>query len=53
MMLSYYGLNLWVALLQLPAFNELYRWKRPLNEVDTFKDAINMPQKWQLLIFLG
>ncbi|HHX61824.1 MAG TPA: DDE-type integrase/transposase/recombinase, partial [Epulopiscium sp.] len=50
---AYYGLNLWVAYYNFLRPHELYRWKRPLNEVQMLKDAGNMPAKWQLLIHLG
>lgn len=50
---SYYGVNLWVAYYNFLRPHELYKWKRPLNEVDMLKDANNMPGKWQLLIYLG
>lgn len=41
------------CLLQLFALKELYKWKRPLNEVDMLKNADNKPGRWQILIFLG
>lgn len=50
---SYYGVNLWVAYYNFLRPHELYKWKRPLNEVDMLKDASNMPGKWQLLIYFG
>ena len=50
---AYYGVNLWVAYYNFLRPHELYRWERPLNEVDMLKDAGNMPGRWQLLIFLG
>jgi transposase-like protein len=50
---AYYGVSLWVAYYNFLRPHELYKWKRPLNEVDMLKDAGNMPGKWQLLIFLG
>ena len=50
---AYYGLNLWVAYYNFLRPHELYRWKRPLNEVQMLKDAGNMPGKWQILIYLG
>ena len=50
---AYYGVNLWVAYYNFLRPHELYRWKRPLNEVDMLKDAGNMPGRWQLLIYLG
>jgi len=46
-------MNLWVAYYNFLRPHELYRWKRPLNEVDMIKNADNMPGKWQPLIFLG
>ncbi|HEY5583126.1 MAG TPA: hypothetical protein VIK78_01375 [Ruminiclostridium sp.] len=30
-----------------------YNYWKPLNELDAFKDAENMPAKWQILIYLG
>jgi transposase-like protein/ssDNA-binding Zn-finger/Zn-ribbon topoisomerase 1 len=50
---AYYGVNLWVAYYNFLRPHELYRWSRPLNEVDTLKKACNMPGKWQYLIYLG
>ena len=50
---AYYGVSLWVAYYNFLRPHELYRWERPLNEVDMLKGATNMPGKWQLLIFLG
>ncbi len=50
---AYYGVNLWVAYYNFLRPHELYRLKRPLNEVDMLKDAGNMPGRWQLLIYLG
>ncbi len=50
---SYYGVNLWVAYYNFLRPHELYKRKRPLNEVDMLKGANNMPGKWQLLIYFG
>ena len=50
---AYYGVNLWVAYYNFLRPHELYKWKRPLNEVQMLKDAGNMPGRWQLLIYLG
>lgn len=50
---AYYGVNLWVAYYNFLRPHELYRWKRPLNQVEKLKEANNMPAKWQILIFLG
>lgn len=47
-----YGVSLWVAY-----YNFLrphpYNYWRPLNELDDFSSADNMPAKWQILIKLG
>lgn len=47
-----YGVSLWVAY-----YNFLrphpYNYWGPLNELDDFKNADNMPAKWQMLIYLG
>ena len=47
-----YGVSLWVAY-----YNFLrphpYNYWRPLNELDAFENADNMPAKWQILIKLG
>ena len=47
-----YGVSLWVAY-----YNFLrphpYNYWGPLNPLDSFKNADNMPAKWQILIHLG
>lgn len=48
-----YGVSLWVAYYNFLRPHDLYRWRRPLNQVDMLENASNMPGKWQLLIFLG
>jgi transposase-like protein/ribosomal protein S27E len=49
---SLYGVSLWVTY-----YNFLrphpYNYWRPLNTLDAFKHADNMPAKWQILILLG
>ena len=48
-----YSVSLWVAYYNFLRPHDLYRWRRPLNQVDMLEKASNMPGKWQLLIFLG
>lgn len=48
-----YSVSLWVAYYNFLRPHDLYKWKRPLNEVEALKTASNMPAKWQLLIYLG
>ncbi len=48
-----YGLALWVAYYNFLRPHMLYKWRRPLNLVDELSNAKNMPEKWQLLLFLG
>lgn len=47
-----YGVSLWVAYYNFLRPHPYNYWK-PLNELETFKHADNMPAKWQLLIYLG
>jgi transposase-like protein len=47
------GLTLWTAYYNFLRPHHLYQWKRPLNLVEEFSNASNMPAKWQLLILLG
>jgi len=47
-----YGVSLWVAYYNFLRPHPYNYWK-PLNELDAFKDAGNMPAKWQILIYLG
>ncbi|SET00852.1 DDE domain-containing protein [Natronincola peptidivorans] len=48
-----YGVSLWVTYYNFLRPHDLYRWRRPLNQVDMLDQTSNMPGKWQLLIFLG
>jgi hypothetical protein len=47
------GLTLWTAYYNFLRPHHLYHSKRPLNLVEEFSNASNMPAKWQLLILLG
>ena len=47
-----YGVSLWAAYYNFLRPHPYNYWK-PLNELDAFKDAGNMPAKWQILIYLG
>lgn len=48
-----YGVALWVAYYNFLRPHKLHKWKRPLNIVDELSNTKNMPEKWQLLLFLG
>lgn len=47
-----YGVSLWVAYYNFLRPHSYNYWK-PLNELDEFSNASNMPAKWQVLIKLG
>ena len=47
-----YGVSLWVAYYNFLRPHPYNYWK-PLNELDEFSSAQNMPAKWQILIKLG
>lgn len=47
-----YGVALWVAYYNFLRPHPYNYWK-PLNELDEFSNASNMPAKWQILIKLG
>lgn len=47
-----YGVSLWVAYYNFLRPHPYNYWK-PLNPLDDFAKADNMPAKWQILIYLG
>ncbi|MPQ43148.1 DDE-type integrase/transposase/recombinase, partial [Clostridium tarantellae] len=47
-----YGVSLWVAYYNFLRPHPYSYWKA-LNELEAFKNADNMPAKWQILISLG
>jgi len=50
---AHLSLILWVGYYNFLRPHKIHKWKRPLNLVPEFQKTKNMPEKWQLMIWLG